>query len=130
MLFVFFFKQKTAYVMLISDWSSDLCSSDLGKRGRSGPRLRPLPLHALAHIVALIFAAIPQRLFEPGLVVAEVGKAHRRALHVAHRVAVGLQLRVGPAHKLAIGLVSAQPQGRGYEAFGPGLGIVLTINSV
>src|SRR3546814_8484964 len=27
--FVFFFKQKTAYEMRISDWSSDLCSSDL-----------------------------------------------------------------------------------------------------
>src|SRR3546814_7698200 len=25
----FFFKQKTAYVMRISDWSSDVCSSDL-----------------------------------------------------------------------------------------------------
>src|SRR3546814_8893764 len=34
MLFVlfgfFFFKQKTAYEMRISDWSSDVCSSDLG----------------------------------------------------------------------------------------------------
>src|SRR3546814_4488880 len=37
----FFFKQKTAYEMRISDWSSDVCSSDLlpvggaclGKRG-------------------------------------------------------------------------------------------------
>src|SRR3546814_3897422 len=27
--FVFFFKQKTAYEMRISDWSSDVCSSDL-----------------------------------------------------------------------------------------------------
>src|SRR3546814_10680063 len=27
---VCFFKQKTAYEMLISDWSSDVCSSDLG----------------------------------------------------------------------------------------------------
>src|SRR3546814_13926526 len=27
---VFFFKQKTAYEMRISDWSSDVCSSDLG----------------------------------------------------------------------------------------------------
>src|SRR3546814_6759481 len=29
MMFVFFFKQKTAYEMRISDWSSDVCSSDL-----------------------------------------------------------------------------------------------------
>src|SRR3546814_8452872 len=27
-LFFFFFKQKTAYEMRISDWSSDVCSSD------------------------------------------------------------------------------------------------------
>src|SRR3546814_10848350 len=29
MLNIFFFKQKTAYEMRISDWSSDVCSSDL-----------------------------------------------------------------------------------------------------
>src|SRR3546814_6473844 len=29
MCIVFFFKQKTAYEMRISDWSSDVCSSDL-----------------------------------------------------------------------------------------------------
>src|SRR3546814_5106000 len=29
---VFFFKQKTAYEMRISDWSSDVCSSDLADR--------------------------------------------------------------------------------------------------
>src|SRR3546814_1351685 len=28
-MFFFFFKQKTAYDMRISDWSSDVCSSDL-----------------------------------------------------------------------------------------------------
>src|SRR3546814_9551444 len=34
-LFIFFFKQKTAYEMRISDWSSDVCSSDLAvSRGR------------------------------------------------------------------------------------------------
>src|SRR3546814_8570256 len=30
----FFFKQKTAYEMRISDWSSDVCSSDLGSARR------------------------------------------------------------------------------------------------
>src|SRR3546814_3398387 len=30
---VFFFKQKTAYEMRISDWSSDVCSSDLDGLG-------------------------------------------------------------------------------------------------
>src|SRR3546814_8914874 len=32
-LFFFFFKQKTAYEMRISDWSSDVCSSDLPFKG-------------------------------------------------------------------------------------------------
>src|SRR3546814_4550257 len=30
-MFFFFFEQKTAYEMRISDWSSDVCSSDLPK---------------------------------------------------------------------------------------------------
>src|SRR3546814_9521376 len=33
MFFFFFFKQKTAYEMRISDWSSDVCSSDLAAQG-------------------------------------------------------------------------------------------------
>src|SRR3546814_6271439 len=50
----FFFKQKTAYEMRISDWSSDVCSSDLrgaspqgenrgdgGDRARAGRAARP-----------------------------------------------------------------------------------------
>src|SRR3546814_5695655 len=46
----FFFKQKTAYEMRISDWSSDVCSSDL--LTAHGPKLRqpddttrPVPPH-------------------------------------------------------------------------------------
>src|SRR3546814_10352050 len=31
-MFFFFFKQKTAYELRISDWSSDVCSSDLRTR--------------------------------------------------------------------------------------------------
>src|SRR3546814_8362085 len=34
----FFFKQKTAYEMRISDWSSDVCSSDLAQ-----------PRHGIVH---------------------------------------------------------------------------------
>src|SRR3546814_2710236 len=37
--FIFFFKQKTAYEMRISDWSSDVCSSDLRRR-HVGDRLQ------------------------------------------------------------------------------------------
>src|SRR3546814_5930719 len=40
----FFFKQKTAYEMRISDWSSDVCSSDLLAQGQSDAQF---PRHAL-----------------------------------------------------------------------------------
>src|SRR3546814_11803338 len=36
----FFFKQKTAYEMRISDWSSDVCSSDLRKSPGDGGILK------------------------------------------------------------------------------------------
>src|SRR3546814_1476530 len=49
---VFFFKQKTAYEMRISDWSSDVCSSDLVGElrrglcgGGDGLRMDALALH-------------------------------------------------------------------------------------
>src|SRR3546814_6093040 len=37
----FFFKQKTAYEMRISDWSSDVCSSDLHERAMRIPFTNP-----------------------------------------------------------------------------------------
>src|SRR3546814_6139453 len=51
----FFFKQKTAYEMRISDWSSDVCSSDL---------LRPLPRRANVSRYPVIkwFAGLARRL--------------------------------------------------------------------
>src|SRR3546814_4747614 len=41
----FFFKQKTAYEMRISDWSSDVCSSDLIERHLL------VPFHSVVPIV-------------------------------------------------------------------------------
>src|SRR3546814_561410 len=43
-MFFCFFKQKTAYEMRISDWSSDVCSSDL--TGQFPERLRPVNIKA------------------------------------------------------------------------------------
>src|SRR3546814_7298106 len=43
-LFFFFFKQKTAYEMRISDWSSDVCSSDLRAPRTAPPRHCRSPL--------------------------------------------------------------------------------------
>src|SRR3546814_2996346 len=41
----FFFRQKTAYEMRISDWSSDVCSSDLADRQGSGRGFSYLSSH-------------------------------------------------------------------------------------
>src|SRR3546814_388924 len=49
----FFFKQKTAYEVRISDWSSDVCSSDLLKLITGGLRVgvsAPLAKTALAQL--------------------------------------------------------------------------------
>src|SRR3546814_3091852 len=45
---IFFFKQKTAYEMRISDWSSDVCSSDLVIRPDHGPEIMAAPIRWLA----------------------------------------------------------------------------------
>src|SRR3546814_5160527 len=42
--FVFFFKQKTAYEMRISDWSSDVCSSDLNRGLHAVDEMNDAPL--------------------------------------------------------------------------------------
>src|SRR3546814_4448022 len=48
-MFFFFFKQKTAYEMRISDWSSDVCSSDLHAVALEAERL-----HRLEHAAAFV----------------------------------------------------------------------------
>src|SRR3546814_6467860 len=96
----FCFKQKTAYEMRISDWSSDVCSSDLhlpnvGARSiqrtaRIGPRRcagRPLGLsaavgHGSPHICELRYIryALSRALEKPALLqcsnAPEIGRAH------------------------------------------------------
>src|SRR3546814_8012266 len=46
----FFFKQKTAYEMRVSDWGSDVCSSDLYRHAGRGLR-RPARIGDAQHIV-------------------------------------------------------------------------------
>src|SRR3546814_4821115 len=48
----FFFKQKTAYEMRISDWSSDVCSSDL-----DAALVHALPLGKATETIADLFMA-------------------------------------------------------------------------
>src|SRR3546814_1892156 len=54
-LFLFFFKQKTAYEMRISDWSSDVCSSDLAQIGDA----------AIVHVQPEIQIVMLQRQHQP-----------------------------------------------------------------
>src|SRR3546814_14709550 len=57
LIIVFFFKQKTAYEMRISDWSSDVCSSDLlGDAVEREPLARFVALGrgGLHHLSALV----------------------------------------------------------------------------
>src|SRR3546814_2125260 len=55
LLLFFFFKQKTAYEMRISDWSSDVCSSDLAVEHRGGDAR--LVFQMLGHRAALVAPA-------------------------------------------------------------------------
>src|SRR3546814_12232801 len=52
-LYFFFFKQKTAYEMRISDWSSDVCSSDLPDQAADARDHQPLVDEEVLHIFAV-----------------------------------------------------------------------------
>src|SRR3546814_9587166 len=80
-LFLFFFKQKTAYEMRISDWSSDVCSSDLDPHRRPG---------------AIIGQAVPRRKAVDGQVGRKKGRGVGNGLH---RCVVGrdIQQEIGRA---------------------------------
>src|SRR3546814_8079303 len=81
---VFFFKQKTAYEMRISDWSSDVCSSDLHVLGALALELTPGSAAARD--------ALPQR--EAG----ELGAAIARDLAKFSPEAATLDLTTAGAH--------------------------------
>src|SRR3546814_9029878 len=66
----FFFKQKTAYEMRISDWSSDVCSSDLcvpseqfshDRREQCGKYRARIAHSGYAHRFSLMLGRIPAR---------------------------------------------------------------------
>src|SRR3546814_5763275 len=103
-----FFRRKTAYEMRISDWSSDVCSSDLALRARP-----PLPVDGAGAVAGFLEQKLDAR-----VVVAVVGRRrelrhrdllqrrqHRRvavrpaALHAAdERADVAGALEIGRAH--------------------------------
>src|SRR3546814_7281585 len=54
---IFFFKQKTAYEMRISDWSSDVCSSDLTKPACDVAKGGTMSKHGLVEFDAVLAIA-------------------------------------------------------------------------
>src|SRR3546814_15896689 len=56
--YFFFFKQKTAYEMRISDWSSDVCSSDLWRTGGSASRMSSATIRPLGPDPATVARSI------------------------------------------------------------------------
>src|SRR3546814_1431592 len=95
----FFFKQKTAYEMRISDWSSDVCSSDLvdaarpaGDRGADGARHGDADVLRVQHTVGGLTERLGDGELVQLLVVALLqvdDLALRGAADEDHRIAVG-----------------------------------------
>src|SRR3546814_5079473 len=73
MFFFFFFKQKTAYEMRISDWSSDVCSSDLAIYVSNQP-VSGLAFHEAQHFDASMQGLYARPLPDP------VGREKRHKL--------------------------------------------------
>src|SRR3546814_6618929 len=82
-LYFFFFKQKTAYEMRISDWSSDVCSSDLTVvvgvviAALVARRWRAAGVGALAVAAAVGFATVAPQGHQVGTI-DEIGRASCR----------------------------------------------------
>src|SRR3546814_14887369 len=63
--FIFLFKRKTAYEMRISDWSSDVCSSDLFDL-RRGPGISPSGVNLMICFHERVSASANTRTRSPG----------------------------------------------------------------
>src|SRR3546814_5360377 len=72
-LLCFFCKQKTAYEMRISDWSSDVCSSDLDDRIARRNRREYIAVGAVVAIFALYAIILPEPLLKIGSLLAIAG---------------------------------------------------------
>src|SRR3546814_6922830 len=74
--FICFFKQKTAYEMRISDWSSDVCSSDLHRHLHRGAGIAQAA-HQLGRLVGGDTAAYAQQDLAPPELVAGLGHVRK-----------------------------------------------------
>src|SRR3546814_7544732 len=97
-----FFKQKTAYEMRISDWSSDVCSSDLADllaEDRAHRDLEAVPAAGHAQAGTLGDAARQQRVVgEYAMYRCRVGIQIEQSAHAAHQV--GDRARVGAVNEI------------------------------
>src|SRR3546814_1836215 len=101
----FFFKQKTAYEMRISDWSSDVCSSDLldehGKAiGEWAPTLSAATLHKglRAMMLTRAFDERMQRAQRQGKTSFYIKSTGEEAVAVAQALALDDGDKIGRAH--------------------------------
>src|SRR3546814_8866123 len=74
--FFFFFKQKTAYEVRISDWSSDVCSSDLLPVG-GGAALLIRPMRGKAEFGLLVHAEAADLDFDPHILLVHDRRVQR-----------------------------------------------------
>src|SRR3546814_10564949 len=75
----FFFKQKTAYEMRISDWSSDVCSSDLAGDAHFIQRGRVCVAIILGRFsFGLLLAGVIQRGCVIGLILRRINRSEER----------------------------------------------------
>src|SRR3546814_1290923 len=87
---LFFVKQMTAYEMRISDWSSDVCSSDLHPRLRRGGVLRPgVAARRPAHAAGADRADIAEDILEEAAVAAEGRRLVAFRIDLAHQFEPG-----------------------------------------
>src|SRR3546814_4688527 len=99
---LFFFKQKTAYEMRISDWSSDVCSSDLLSSLQTGAAdcpeqtspLGPRNAHAAQHVRRSGFVG---RFIDgsPAQSIPSGSKEHQLACDAATRAGFGVNDQLG-----------------------------------
>src|SRR3546814_20778556 len=115
--YFFFFKQKTAYELRISDWSSDVCSSDL-RRWRTAPaRVRAdQPSAAGAGAAARPAAAAPvagdPRLPRRNVAAAATAAGRRARPRAGARTGAADRLRRAPAQQPARNAVPGARLGR------------------
>src|SRR3546814_6745616 len=111
MLFLFFFfKQKTAYEMRISDWSSDVCSSDLAAQfardeGGEG-RLAGGAVAVAEHEVGAGHGAV--------LAGGVAAGRHGVAVHMPHLAEAAMNVIERRLHRPMIGLPAALEIGRAH----------------